>query len=123
LIVLLILCQSAQMPAQSRTAPYTPFYCEENVYQLLASLEGSPRFSRSFAVFVSNLQRRALLFQQQASRQGADQGHYVLWDYHVVAVAVERDGGGDGSRVRRSERVVVLDRDSRLGDAVPLQGA
>ncbi|GAA5890913.1 hypothetical protein JCM8208_003095 [Rhodotorula glutinis] len=109
------------MPAQPvGEAHYTPFYCEENVYQLLASLEGSSRFSRSFAVFVSNSDRRALLFQQKASRQGPEQGHYVVWDYHVVAVAVER-AEGEPERVA-PERVVVLDRDSRLGAVVPLRG-
>ncbi|KPV75681.1 uncharacterized protein RHOBADRAFT_43103 [Rhodotorula graminis WP1] len=100
-------------------AHYTPFYCEENVYQLLATLQGSPRFSRSFAVFVSNLDRHALLFQQQASHQGPDQGHYVVWDYHVVAVAMER-AGGEPQQVA-PERVVVLDRDSRLGAVVPMR--
>ncbi|GAA5843889.1 hypothetical protein JCM9279_000177 [Rhodotorula babjevae] len=107
------------MAARAAQEPhYTPFYCEENVYQLLASLERSSRFSRSFAVFVSNPERHALLFEQQASRQGAEQGHYVVWDYHVVAVAVER-AGVELDRVG-AERVVLLDRDSRLGAEVPL---
>ena len=110
------------MAARAGDEPhYTPFYCEENVYQLLASLERSSPFSRSFAVFVSNLDRHALLFEQQASRQGPEQGHSVVWDYHVVAVAVERAEVGQ-ERVG-AKRVVVLDRDSRLGAVVPLRGA
>ncbi|BGP45780.1 hypothetical protein JCM10450v2_001610 [Rhodotorula kratochvilovae] len=101
------------MLAPSTSAPYTPYYCEENVWHLLHSLDRS-RFPRSFALFISNPERHALLFQQKASRQGAEQAHYVLWDYHVVAVAVERVSEGP-------ERVVVLDRDSRLGEVVELR--
>ncbi|GAA5840432.1 hypothetical protein JCM11251_006558 [Rhodosporidiobolus azoricus] len=99
-------------------ALYTPFYCEENVYQLASFLSSSdgaqPRFTRLYAVFISNLSRRALLFQQKASRAGAEQGCYVIWDYHVVAVGVLDAAIGE------KERVVVLDRDSRLGDELDL---
>ncbi|GAA5905674.1 hypothetical protein JCM6882_008743 [Rhodosporidiobolus microsporus] len=99
-------------------APYTPFYCEENVYQLLSVLSSASathsRFSRLYAAFVSNLSRRAVLFQQKASRAGVDQGSYVIWDYHVVAVGVLNSEAGE------EVRVVVLDRDSRLGEEVEL---
>lgn len=102
-----------ELPSYETSAPYTACYCEENVYLLLNSLDRS-RFSRSYAVFVTNLERRALLFQQQSSMQGPMQGHYVLWDYHVIAVAVEGSG--------EQERVVVLDRDSRLDLPISLRG-
>ncbi|GAA6016928.1 hypothetical protein JCM10207_007850 [Rhodosporidiobolus poonsookiae] len=98
-------------------APYTPYYCEENVYQLLLTLSAAhateKRFTRLHAVFISNLERHALLFHQKPSKAGEEQDHYVIWDYHVVAVGVEeRSNGG--------KRVVVLDRDSRLGGEVEL---
>ncbi|GAA5948435.1 hypothetical protein JCM21900_002708 [Sporobolomyces salmonicolor] len=44
------------------------------------------------------------------------EGSYVVWDYHVVAVVVERKEEGQGAK----ERVKVLDRDSRLGMLVDL---
>lgn len=108
-------------------APYTRYYCEENVYKLLetalaqtratpATPAASPPSRQLFAVFVSNPQRKVLLFHQAASRVGPDMDNYVVWDYHVVAVSL--DYGSDGVR-----RAVVLDRDSLLGFTVPLDGA
>lgn len=105
-------------------APYTRYYCEENVYKLLetalaqtratpATPAASPPSRQLFAVFVSNPQRKVLLFHQAASRVGPDMDNYVVWDYHVVAVSL--DYGSDGVR-----RAVVLDRDSLLGFTVPL---
>ncbi|GAA5978164.1 hypothetical protein JCM10908_004254 [Rhodotorula pacifica] len=97
-------------------APYTRYYCEENVYKLLelATSEAPTATSRRlFAVFISNPDRKVLLFHQAASRAGPDMDHYVVWDYHVVAVAIE-----EGAGLRRA---VVLDRDTLLGASVPLE--
>ena len=107
-------------PTTSSFAPiYTPYYCEENTSNLLRALESGAytrsRPLRSYAVFVSNLDKRCLLFHQRASKQGAEYGNYVIWDYHVFAVAVVEVGEG------RAE-TVVLDRDSLLGGVVPLHG-
>jgi len=89
---------------------HTPYYCEENVHLLLKSLGTSKR--QSFALFITNLDRSALLFHQKASPPDrADQDHYVVWDYHVIAVTVEEDGSK-----------WVWDQDSRLGCPVELQG-
>ncbi|GAA6026751.1 hypothetical protein JCM8097_005835 [Rhodosporidiobolus ruineniae] len=98
-------------------APYTPFYCEENVYQLLLTLsrQTSSSSSRLYAAFITNPARHALLFQQKASRQGEDQAHYVLWDYHVIALLAL------GGEEEGEKRVVVLDRDTRLADMVDLE--
>ncbi|GAA5868892.1 hypothetical protein JCM8547_002858 [Rhodosporidiobolus lusitaniae] len=101
-------------------APYTPFYCEENVYQLLSHLSTASPASpsspstrpRLFAAFVSNTARTSLLFHQKASRAGPEQGGYVIWDYHVIAIEVRE---GSEGRV-----VVVRDRDSMLGEEVEL---
>lgn len=104
-------------------APYTRYYCEENVYKLLetalAQVQAAPATPaprQLFAVFVSNPERKVLLFHQAASRVGPDMDNYVVWDYHVVAVSL--DYGSDGVR-----RAFVLDRDSLLGFPVPLDSA
>ncbi len=108
-----------QPPLHSPPPIYTPYYCEENTHNLLRALESGAytrsRPLRSYAVFVSNLDKRCLLFHQRASKQGAEYGNYVIWDYHVLVVAVMEVGEG------RTESVV-FDRDSLLGPAVPLRG-
>lgn len=108
-----------QTPLYSFAPVYTPYYCEENTHNLLRALESGAythsRPLRSYAVFVSNLDKRCLLFHQRASKQGPEYGNYVIWDYHVLVVAVMEVGEG------RSE-TVVLDRDSLLGGLVPIRG-
>lgn len=104
---------------------YTPFYCEENVYLLLRALEAeSDRYTRAYAVFITNESRSCILFEQKAgarieSRRA--QGIYVVWDYHVIAITVEasRDYGTVHSQ---APRVLVHDRDSTLGSPIPLEG-
>ncbi|KAG0665827.1 hypothetical protein C6P46_005921 [Rhodotorula mucilaginosa] len=105
---------------KTEDAPYTRYYCEENVYKLLEAAlaqiraaPATPAPRQLFALFVSNPERRVLLFHQAASRVGPDMDNYVVWDYHVVAVSL--DYGSDGIR-----RAVVLDRDSLLGFPVSL---
>ncbi|GAA6062470.1 hypothetical protein JCM10212_000005 [Sporobolomyces blumeae] len=90
---------------------YTRQYCEENVYLLVQALEQLPAVVRSYAAFVSNHQRHALLFHQKASRQSEAQASWVVWDYHVVAIAAMRDADG-------AEGGIVIDPDSKLGDVV-----
>jgi hypothetical protein len=93
---------------------YTPYYCEENVYLLVEALRYTPGVLATWACFISNEDRRAILFNQKASRQPQHQGSYVIWDYHVVAIARIQEG--------EKERVVVVDRDSKLGEVVDLSG-
>jgi len=93
---------------------YTPYYCEENVYLLVEALRSTPGVLATWACFISNEDRRAILFNQKASRQPQHQGSYVIWDYHVVAIARIQEG--------EKERVVVVDRDSKLGEVVDLSG-
>lgn len=81
-------------------APYQPFYCEENVWQLCRLLGDG-----CFAVFVSNARQQVVVFAQRA---GAGMP-YVVWDYHVVAVAPGRDGGWR-----------VHDPDCAVGSPLPL---
>lgn len=97
----------------SSFTPYTPLFCEENVYLLLQALPPSS-YLRAYAVFISNSSRTCLLFHQRPSTRTEDYGRYVVWDYHVVAVVVRREEG--------REKVLVLDRDSLLGMPIELEG-
>ena len=106
------------MTIPPQPAPYTAFYCEENIYHLVASLQSSigdknSSGTRVYAVFISNSQRKSLLFHQKAA--DPEQG-YVIWDYHVVAVTVTpRAGSGDGG-ADADEVVRVFDPDSNLAE-------
>jgi len=113
---------STSIPSQSQSttfrpdpdSSYTPFYCEENIYQLIQGLVHLPNI-RLWACFVSNLNRTALLFNQRASKQTEEEGSYVIWDYHVFAVAAIREA-------ERKESFIVLDRDSSISYITDLKG-
>ena len=99
-------------------ARYTAFYCEENIYHLVASLrssagESSSSGTRVYAVFISNAQRKSLLFHQKAA--DPEQG-YVIWDYHVVAVTVTPRAGSAGAGAEADNVVRVFDPDSNLDE-------
>ena len=66
---------------------YAPYFCEENVWQLLAD----PRlFTReAYAVVITNRERQVAMWAQRAALVPDTP---VVWDYHVVAVA--RGGAG-----------------------------
>jgi protein N-terminal glutamine amidohydrolase len=55
---------------------YTPYYCEENIYKLYSHPEMIGH--ECDVVFVSNPERRVLMFGQQRRYQ------WVEWDYHVI---------------------------------------
>jgi protein N-terminal glutamine amidohydrolase len=76
-----------------RETPWQPFFCEENVWQLL---RGADLPAPAAALFVTNAARQVAMWGQRAAP--ADP---ILWDYHVVAAA-----GGQ-----------IFDRDDR--DGVP----
>ena len=63
---------------------YQAYYCEENVWRLLAR----PEFTdvASWAVLVSNEARDVVTLRQSSGRFGDGLVH---WDYHVFAVATE----------------------------------
>lgn len=81
-------------------APYHPFYCEENAWHLCRRLG-----IRSHALFVSNARRQVVMFAQRA----AGELPYVVWDYHVVALAPDAAG-----------RCWVHDPDCTAGTPLPL---
>ncbi|MEM1030564.1 MAG: hypothetical protein AAGN82_09450 [Myxococcota bacterium] len=72
---------------------YQPFYCEENVWWRVRETEG-----RCWALFITNPQRRVLLWQQRLAPPDAP----IRWDYHVVMVGAAPRG------------LVVYDLDTRL---------
>jgi protein N-terminal glutamine amidohydrolase len=57
---------------------YQPFFCEENVWQLLHA-QALPR--PAAAVFVANAGRAVAMWGQRAARRDP-----IVWDYHVVAL-------------------------------------
>jgi protein N-terminal glutamine amidohydrolase len=107
-------CSSDLAPRRWYTAPvrsidresldYQPYYCEENVWRLLArpELEGL----ETWAVLVSNAERDVTLLRQVAGRPVDGLVH---WDYHVFAVAEAPVEGR-----------VALDLDSELPFPCPL---
>jgi hypothetical protein len=65
---------------------YQAYYCEENVWRLLARAEIAAR--RAWAVIVSSLSGEFVALHQRAGR--FDDG-LVCWDYHVFAVVDDSD--------------------------------
>jgi hypothetical protein len=79
---------------------YQPFYCEENVWQLLGDARLAERAMS--AVFVSNAAKSVAMWHQRA----APPGETVVWDYHVTALA--------------EAPLEIWDLDTDLGLPVPL---
>lgn len=67
---------------------------------------------QTFAVFISNPDRRCVLFHQKAAPEDRN---YVVWDYHVVAATV--DHASDDSVTMQ-----IWDLDSTLGTPVMFEG-
>jgi hypothetical protein len=63
---------------------YQPYYCEENVWRLLARPELGDAVT--WAVIVSNASREVICLRQ---RSGRLVDGLVRWDYHVFAVATD----------------------------------
>ncbi|CAH9105524.1 unnamed protein product [Cuscuta epithymum] len=91
---------------------HTPFYCEENVYQLCKKLcaDGlaNPDASDLFAVFICNDKKQVPLWNQKASHRADG---VVLWDYHVICIQKRKD---------ESSSDLVWDLDSTLPFPSPL---
>jgi hypothetical protein len=69
---------------------YTPFFCEENIWQLAQALvEAGVNPDTLQVLVISNPDKQVVLFNQ---RNGAELG-YVVWDYHVILR--RRDEKGD----------------------------
>ena len=67
---------------ERETALYTPYFCEENVYQLLRDPFFAER--RAYALFITNAAAQVAMLGQRAGR-----GEPVVWDYHVIALSFD----------------------------------
>ncbi len=60
---------------------YTPYYCEENIWQLAAAVKEV----QCKVVFISNINRQCALWHQRAAAPGSP----IIWDYHVILLCLE----------------------------------
>ncbi|BFZ62164.1 Protein N-terminal glutamine amidohydrolase [Saitoella coloradoensis] len=65
---------------------YTPFYCEENIYNLARTIaEKNPAaINSTYAVFLSNPQQTVPVWFMRLNKDRP--GYPVIWDYHVFLV-------------------------------------
>lgn len=77
-------------PIERDRQPYTPLFCEENIWHLARILldAGHPA-DGLWVLFISNPARQVALLKQRA---GGEAG-FVIWDYHVILRA--QTGGED----------------------------
>lgn len=61
---------------------YAPYFCEENIWQLLA--DERHQATEAYAIVITNRQRQVAMWAQRAALVP---GTPVVWDYHVVALA------------------------------------
>ncbi|KAF7304659.1 Nt-Gln-amidase domain-containing protein [Mycena kentingensis (nom. inval.)] len=66
--------------------PYTPCYCEENIWMLAEVFSRQEPQRRTWAVFISNARRTVALWEQKLRER------VVIWDYHVVLMLEDVDG-------------------------------
>ena len=80
---------------------YAPYFCEENVWHLLAD-----GLSEGHAAFVTNESRTVAMWAQRASERNDGM---TIWDYHVVALTAV-----DGAWF-------VVDLDTMAGSPLPVE--
>ncbi len=91
--------QPFSQPGWQKTQPHCPFFCEENVWQLLRTGLPDAVADGAAAVFVTNRHRTVAMWGQRAARVDP-----ITWDYHVVVLLT---GAG-------CEGGLVLDLDDRI---------
>jgi hypothetical protein len=62
---------------------YCPYFCEENIWHLCTDGVVPAPVEERRVVFITNDRRRVAMRKQRAGRERA-----VLWDYHVVLMAL-----------------------------------
>lgn len=67
---------------------YSPYYCEENVWQLCREPQIKGR--SAFVVFVSNSEKSCAVWRQRAA-YSTDAP--MIWDYHVILLTKEQKHG------------------------------
>ncbi|BES97621.1 Hypothetical protein NTJ_10435 [Nesidiocoris tenuis] len=85
---------------------YTKCYCEENIWKLCEKLKGSEILKKSYAVFISNDERRIPLWNHSGRE---DMDYLSIWDYHVILL------------VKLNEGSYVVDFDTILGFVLRLE--
>ncbi|KII89001.1 hypothetical protein PLICRDRAFT_592736 [Plicaturopsis crispa FD-325 SS-3] len=73
-------------PAIPPGQPYTPYWCEENIYLLAHAFQGAQDVVDAwdvFVVFISNESKTVALWNQRAA---SAEGRPIVWDYHVILV-------------------------------------
>ena len=86
--------------------PYTPLFCEENIWWLARSLlEEGLDATQMQVLFFSNADMQVVLMNQRA----AGEGQLIIWDYHVVL------------RVNLDDSDWIMDFDTRLPFMTPLE--
>nr|GAT43997.1 predicted protein [Mycena chlorophos] len=95
---------AASEPPAILNTPYTPFYCEENIWHLCSAFLQHQTALQTWAVFVSNESKTVALWQQKLGEP------LVVWDYHVVAIVQNHDA-----------KKWVYDYDTRLPFPSPLE--
>ncbi|KAF7322859.1 Nt-Gln-amidase domain-containing protein [Mycena chlorophos] len=95
---------AASEPPAILNTPYTPFYCEENIWHLCSAFLQHKTALQTWAVFVSNESKTVALWQQKLGEP------VVVWDYHVVAIVQNHDA-----------KKWVYDYDTRLPFPSPLE--
>lgn len=84
---------------------YTPLFCEENIWQLIHSLSSSDLpVNTLWCLLITNPDKKIPLLNQRSAANNQP----VIWDYHVILLALIR------------EQPVIFDFDSRLGFVTPL---
>lgn len=101
--------------------PYTSCYCEENIYLASQRLTTSAHeaLEAVYVVFISNLTKTVLLWEQRASQYPAGLGSPVVWDYHVIMILV---ASSPQENVSIFDRIYVIDFDSSLGKLTSWKG-
>ncbi|KLO18794.1 hypothetical protein SCHPADRAFT_804892, partial [Schizopora paradoxa] len=98
-------------PSLPQNSIYTANYCEENVYFLakhfLDDKEVSSRWD-VFVIFISNTTKSVALWYQKLNDS------VVIWDYHVILIALRRRALTSSAGRRLASRSFVYDFDSRL---------
>ena len=86
------------------SVPYTPYFCEENIWWLARKqIDNGLPPAALHVLFFSNANQSALMLNQKSAAPGQP----LAWDYHVVLLVVDDDGSW------------IMDPDSRLPSPTP----
>ena len=85
---------------------YAPLFCEENIWHLIDSLSSADIAIKSlFCLFITNSKQKFIMLNQQS----AALNQAVIWDYHVILLAIIK------------QQAYIFDFDTRLDFVTPLE--